>query len=101
MTEGDADTTIVRCVVNKAASEDNVAIIGKDTDLLDLLRALVQPIKKNNNNNIFFIKPRRRKVETNYLPWRYKNWDSQKVLSSFTRSVNATTPHPFIVKENH
>lgn len=56
---GDADTTIVRCGIEKSASNPIVAVIGEDVDLVVLLIALTPP-----NTNIYFLKPSRGKVET-------------------------------------
>src|ERR1700761_6642591 len=39
--DGDADTSIVRCGVNKATTICNTAIIGEDVDLLVLLSCLL------------------------------------------------------------
>ena len=57
--EADADTKIVSCGVEKAAFNENVAVIGEDVDLLVLLTALAPP-----ESNILFVKPGRGKVES-------------------------------------
>lgn len=56
---GDADTSIVRCAIDKAPLHRTVAVVGEDVDLLVLLIALSPA-----TNNIFFIKPGRGKAET-------------------------------------
>ena len=54
----DADTTIVRCGIEKATTYPTVAVIGEDVDLVVLLVALSPP-----DRNIYFLKPGRGKVE--------------------------------------
>ncbi|XP_061717004.1 uncharacterized protein LOC133524873 [Cydia pomonella] len=56
---GDADGTIVRCGLDKAAVHPTVVIVGEDVDLIVLLMGLAPP-----NINVFFMKPGRGKVET-------------------------------------
>ncbi len=56
---GDADGTIVRCGLDKAAIHPTVVIVGEDIDLVVLLIGLAPP-----NTNVFFLKPGRGKVET-------------------------------------
>lgn len=55
---GDADTTIVRCGLDKAVLHTTV-IVGEDVDLIVLLIGLAPP-----STNIFFMKPGRQKTET-------------------------------------
>ncbi|CAK1586839.1 unnamed protein product [Parnassius mnemosyne] len=56
---GDADGTIVRCELDKAAVHPTVVIVGEDVDLIVLFMGLAPP-----NINLFFMKPGRGKVET-------------------------------------
>lgn len=56
---GDADGTIVRCGLDKAAVHPTVVIVGENVDLVVLLIELAMP-----NDNVFFMKPGRGKVET-------------------------------------
>ena len=56
---GDADSTIVRCGLNKAAVHPTVAIVAEDVDLIVLLMGLAPP-----SINMYFMKPGRGNVET-------------------------------------
>lgn len=59
VTTGDADATIVRCALDKAALHPTVTIIGEDVDLIVLLTAFSQP-----GTNIHFMKPGRGNAES-------------------------------------
>lgn len=55
----DADCTIIRTAIEKAANNSVTAVVGEDVDLIVLLMALTPSAKE-----IFFVKPGRGKMET-------------------------------------
>lgn len=56
---GDADSTIVRCGLQKATIHPILTIIGEDVDLIVLLLDFASP-----ERNVFFLKPGKGKVES-------------------------------------
>ncbi|GBN80368.1 hypothetical protein AVEN_190500-1 [Araneus ventricosus] len=63
--KGDADSYIVRCLLEKATSHPTVAIIGEDVDLIVILIASAPP-----ESDIYFMKPGKGKVEAKIFSTR-------------------------------
>ncbi|KAJ8897790.1 hypothetical protein PR048_003140 [Dryococelus australis] len=57
-TAGNTDGSFIRCGLNKVISHSSVVVIGKDVDLLVLLKTHTPP-----DRNVYFMKPGRGNIE--------------------------------------
>lgn len=86
---GDADGTIVRCGLEKAALHPTVTIIGEDVDLIVLLIAFARP-----GSNVYFMKPGRGRWNQNCFQQTNSNNFLLLKPSSFSMPLAGVTPPP-------